>query len=88
MFRSFQHYERANDTLMLFTQRFYRELAIWQHLRHSNILHLLGIETETSPVPCIVSPLMKHGPLNRYIKEHAISPPAINALVIEACFAL
>ncbi|KAF7378260.1 Kinase-like protein [Mycena sanguinolenta] len=50
-------------------QRFYHEALIWQHLRHSNIVPLIGINTEAFPSSlCLVSPWMKNGTVNAYLR--------------------
>ncbi|KAJ6467883.1 hypothetical protein C8R45DRAFT_475380 [Mycena sanguinolenta] len=51
-------------------RRFCREALIWRRLRHSNIVPLIGIDTENFPPSlCLVSPWMKNGTVNAYLKE-------------------
>ncbi|KAF8142446.1 kinase-like domain-containing protein, partial [Mycena galopus ATCC 62051] len=50
-------------------RRFCREALVWQRLRHLYIVPLIGIDTENFPPSlCLVSPWMKNGTVNTYLK--------------------
>ncbi|KAF8163913.1 kinase-like domain-containing protein, partial [Mycena galopus ATCC 62051] len=50
-------------------RRFCREALVWQRLRHVYIVPLIGIDTESFPPSlCLVSPWMKNGTVNTYLK--------------------
>jgi serine/threonine protein kinase len=59
-------------------QKFRREALIWRQLKHAFILPLIGIETTTFEgtgyLPCLVSPLMRHGTLRDYIRSADYAP--------------
>jgi hypothetical protein len=52
------------------------ELQIRRGLYHPNILPLLGVCHDFSPLPSLVSPWMKHGHVNQYL-SHAQPPVTI-----------
>ncbi|KAJ7809655.1 kinase-like domain-containing protein, partial [Mycena leptocephala] len=48
-----------------------REALVWQHLQHSYILPLIGIDRETFPSSlCMVSPWMEHGTVLNYLNNN------------------
>ncbi|KAJ7255747.1 kinase-like domain-containing protein, partial [Mycena rebaudengoi] len=50
---------------------FCREAHIWQHLRHSYILPMIGIDRDSfSPSLCMVSSWMENGRVLRYLDDH------------------
>ncbi|KAF8146828.1 kinase-like domain-containing protein [Mycena galopus ATCC 62051] len=50
-------------------RRFCREALVWQRLCHPHIVQLIGIDTESFPPSlCLVSPWMKNGTVNTYLK--------------------
>ncbi|KAJ7135777.1 kinase-like domain-containing protein [Mycena epipterygia] len=53
------------------SQKFYKEVLLWQSLRHKYILPLIGFDRESFPSDfCMVSPWMKHGTILNYLKGH------------------
>ncbi|KAF8130905.1 kinase-like domain-containing protein [Mycena galopus ATCC 62051] len=50
--------------------QFCRETLVWQTLRHQYVLPLIGIDRDTFPSFCLVSPWMQHGTILRYLSEH------------------
>ncbi|KAF8183782.1 kinase-like domain-containing protein [Mycena galopus ATCC 62051] len=50
--------------------QFCREALVWQTLCHEFVLPLIGIDRETFPSFCMVSPWMQHGTILRYLSEH------------------
>ncbi|KAJ7141696.1 kinase-like domain-containing protein [Mycena crocata] len=49
-------------------RKFYREALVWKRLRHSYIVPLIGIDTESFPSSfCMVSPWMKNGTVIKYL---------------------
>ncbi|KAJ6521206.1 kinase-like domain-containing protein [Mycena vulgaris] len=49
-------------------RKFCREALVWQRLRHSYIVPLIGIDTESFPSSlCMVSPWMKNGTVIKYL---------------------
>ena len=50
------------------SQRFCREGVAWKHLRHPNILPLLGVSLNEHRF-ALVSEWMEHGNINQFIKE-------------------
>ena len=54
-------------------QRFCREAVIWRHLRHPNVLSLLGATLETQDFKfrhALVSEWMSNGDINSFTKRH------------------
>ena len=49
------------------TQRFCKEVVTWKHLRHQNILPLLGATMRDNRL-CLVSEWMDQGNINDYLK--------------------
>lgn len=56
-------------------QRFYREGVAWKHLRHPNILPLLGVTVNEHRI-ALVSEWMENGNINQFIRKdpHANRP--------------
>jgi len=50
-------------------QRFCRESVVWKHLRHPNILPLLGVTVNVHRF-AMVSEWMENGNINAFIKSH------------------
>ncbi|KAJ7233211.1 kinase-like domain-containing protein [Mycena rebaudengoi] len=50
--------------------QFCREALVWQNLKHPNILPLIGIDRESFPSLCMVSPWMEHGTIMKYLNDH------------------
>ncbi|KAF9789222.1 kinase-like domain-containing protein [Thelephora terrestris] len=50
-------------------REFCREAVAWRHLRHPNILPLLGVDLEPRRLS-MVSEWMDHGNINEYLKRH------------------
>jgi serine/threonine protein kinase len=50
------------------SQRFCREAVAWRHLRHPNVLPLLGV-TVSERRFAMVSEWMEYGNINEFIKE-------------------
>ncbi|KAJ7210651.1 kinase-like domain-containing protein [Mycena rebaudengoi] len=64
---------RTNDRgseLRRLRSEFCREALIWQQLEHPNILPMIGIDHESFPSLCMVSPWMKHGTVLKYLEGH------------------
>ena len=57
-----------------YSTRLWRECRTWGELAHPNILPLLRVclehISETTLVPCLVSPWMDHGTVMDYITNH------------------
>lgn len=51
-----------------------KELILWAHLRHQNILPFHGVYTVNDGRICIVSPWMNNGDLSRYLKNFPETP--------------
>ena len=81
----FLNYTHVHDSHPM--QRFRREISVWSRLNHKNVLPLLGIITEFSPLPSMVSPWMNKGSLNMYLKfyESSLNIEARLAIV-RVCF--
>lgn len=53
---------------MISRQKFCREALVWQRLRHSHIVPLIGIDAESfPPFFCMVSPWMENGTVIKYL---------------------
>ncbi|KAF7336071.1 Rho GTPase activator [Mycena sanguinolenta] len=62
--------------------QFCKEALVWQGLRHSFILPLLGIDRSTfAPSYCMVSPWMKHGTALKYLQNRGRGD--VNRLLLE-----
>lgn len=55
-------------------QRLYREIGIWQQLRHRNVQSLLGIRTKHSALPAMVSPWHVNGDIIHYLRTRPDDP--------------
>ena len=62
-------------------QRFCREGVAWKHLRHPNILPLLGV-TLTEHRFAMVSEWMENGNINKFIEGN----PRINRAELVCCY--
>ena len=50
-------------------QRFCREAVTWKHLRHPNVLPLLGVTVSESRF-AMVSKWMEHGNINEFVEKN------------------
>ena len=52
------------------SQAFFREVMLWQDLRHNHITPFLGIDTTVFELaPCLVIPWMEHGNVMEYVRN-------------------
>jgi serine/threonine protein kinase len=51
-------------------QRIRREIAIWQGLKHENVLPLLGITSDFGRYMSLVSPWLENGSLMQYLDKN------------------
>ena len=66
----FAHSAEKNQ-LIRHSQKFCREAVTWRHLRHANILPLLGATLDTrTPRFTLVSEWMDNGNINDFVKNH------------------
>lgn len=65
---------RFNVNASKYATRLWRECRTWGQLSHPNILPFLGVclehISETSLVPCFVSPWMDNGTVINFIRNH------------------
>ena len=67
----FTHSTKQYAALTRHSQRFCREAVIWRHLRHPNILPLLGATLDTHETTfSLVSEWMGNGNINEFIRNH------------------
>lgn len=69
--------------LLYYTEQMYiKELALWSHLSHSNILPFYGVYSiDDSQKICLVSPWMENGNLHDYLNRTQQSPlPLVSEL--------
>lgn len=64
------HFSHARNVLLNHFQKFCQEAVIWKHLRHPNILTLLGVSLETDKW-AMISEWMDNGDINKFVKEYA-----------------
>lgn len=72
------HLSQSRSDTNISWQRFYRELSMWQALKHPNILALLGVDRDALRAKgtlSMVSPWMMQGTLMAYLGR--ISGPAV-----------
>lgn len=53
-------------------QKFFREVVIWKHLSHPNIVPLLGVAPELFPL-CMVSQWMPQGNIRTYAQDKPVA---------------
>jgi hypothetical protein len=75
--------------LMYCGQTFLQEALIWRRLRHPNVLPFLGICADIfSPRWAMVSPYMKHGNVNMYLKDYPTADRVRMVGILSVCSAI
>ncbi|KAF7337069.1 TKL/TKL-ccin protein kinase [Mycena venus] len=57
-----------------FIKKFRREVHVWSPLKHKNILPLIGVCEDLTPLPVLISPFCEFGHIGTYLRKH----PEIN----------
>ncbi|KAJ7464285.1 kinase-like domain-containing protein [Mycena galericulata] len=67
-----RHFLRGADSRSL-RLKFCREALVWKDLHHPHILSFIGIDRDSFPSFCMVSPWMEHGTVLQYLKDHGLA---------------